>query len=247
MHGGLVLAQPERGYRYSIDPFLLAGFCRPRPNERILDLGAGVGVIGLLLARRCPTVQVASIELQPDLARCASENARANGLDARCWVIRGDIRAAPRYLPPEHFHQVVSNPPYRKDGSGALSADHGRATARQELTFAIADLARTAAALVRFGGTLSVIHLAERLPELFGALVSAGLTPKKLRLITPYASSAPRLCLVSAVKGGRPGLCVLPQLTLHERGGRYSQEAAAMLRGDHHEKPETDKKHQLDK
>jgi len=38
----LILRQPERGYRYSLDPFLLADFCRPRPKERILDLGAGV-------------------------------------------------------------------------------------------------------------------------------------------------------------------------------------------------------------
>ena len=164
-HGGLILSQPTRGYRYSLDPFLLADFCRPRRGERILDLGTGVGVIGLLLAKRHPTVRVIGIELQPDLAHCAAGNARVNALAERCRIIRGDLRDAPRFLPPEHFHRVVAHPPFRKPGSGAASPDPDRANARQELTFTLTDLAVTAAALLRFGGALCIIHLAERLPR----------------------------------------------------------------------------------
>jgi tRNA1Val (adenine37-N6)-methyltransferase len=246
-HGGLTLRQPERGYRYSLDPFLLADFCSPRRGERILDLGAGVGVIGLLLASRHPTVRVTGIELQPDLALFAAENARSNSLDERCRIIRGDLRDAPRFLPPEHFHRVVANPPFRRTGSGATPPDPGRANARQELTFTLTDLAVTAAALLRFGGALCVIHLTERLPELCRALDESGLAPKKLRLIASSSTSAPRLCLVSAIKGGRPGLSVLPQLVLHEPGGQYSGEVAAMLRDAHPGKTARDKKHQPDK
>jgi len=228
-HSELILRQPERGYRYSLDPFLLADFCSPRRGERILDLGAGVGVIGILLARRHPTVQVIGIERQPELALFAAENARVNALDERCRIIRGDLRDAPRFLPPEHFHRVVANPPFRRPGSGATPQDSGRASARQELTFTLTDLAVTAAALLRFGGTLSAIHLAERLPELCRSFEESGLIPKRLRLIAPYAASAPRLCLISAIKGGQPGLCVLPQLVLHEPTGQYSREVAALF------------------
>jgi tRNA1(Val) A37 N6-methylase TrmN6 len=224
-----VLAQPARGYRYSLDPFLLAGFCRPRPRERILDLGAGVGVIGLLLARRHPTVRVVGIELQPELARHAAGNARASGLAARVLVVRGDLREAPRFLPPEHFHRVVANPPYRRVASGATPPDPGRAGARLEATFDIADLARVSASLLRFGGSVDVVHLAERLPELFARLAGSGLEPKTLRLVAPFPGSAPRLCLVTAVKGGRHGLRVLPALAVHERPGRLSAEARTLL------------------
>jgi tRNA1Val (adenine37-N6)-methyltransferase len=245
-HGGLTLAQPARGYRYSLDPFLLAGFCAPRRGERILDLGAGVGVIGLLLADRNPTVRVTGIELQPELARFAAANARANQLDQRFQVIRGDLREAPRFLPPEHFHRVVSNPPFRTAGSGATSLDAERAGARHELTFTLADLAATASALLRFGGTLCAIHLAERLPEIFRVFAAAGLTPKQLRLVAPYADAAPRLCLVSAAKGGRPGLSLLPPLVLHEPGGRYRREVADLLCGAAAAGTTRDKKHQPD-
>jgi tRNA1Val (adenine37-N6)-methyltransferase len=242
-HGGLNLRQPERGYRYSLEPFLLAGFCSPRRGERILDLGAGVGVIGLLLARRHPTVQVTGIELQPDLALFAAENARSNSIDDRCRIIRGDLRDAPRFLPPEHFHRVVANPPFRRSGSGATAPDTGRAGARQELTFTIADLAATASALLRFGGVLCAIHLTERLPELCRTFDEYGLAPKKLRLIVPYDGSAPRICLISAMKGGRPGLDILPQLVLHKPGGQYTDEVAPMLGDTDPEKPARDKKH----
>ena len=246
-HGGLNLRQPERGYRYSLDPFLLADFCTPRRGERILDLGAGVGVIGLLLAKRHTSVRVLGIEIQADLARHAAANARANSLEERCRIIRGDLRDATRFLPPEHFHRVVANPPFRRPGSGAPPPDPGRAHARQDLTFTLSDLAGTAAALLRFGGVLCAIHLAERLPELCRALEESGLAPKKLRLIAPYGTSAPRLCLLSAIKGGRPGLSILPQLVLHEPGGQYTEEVAAMLRDTDPERSTRDKKHQPDK
>jgi tRNA1Val (adenine37-N6)-methyltransferase len=224
-----VLAQPARGYRYSLDPFLLAAFCRARPRERILDLGAGVGVIGLLLARRVPTVRVVGIELQPELAAHAAANARASGLAERCHVVRADLREAPRFLPPEHFHRAVANPPFRRQGSGAVPQDPARAGARQETTFGIAELARVSAALLRFGGTLDVIHLTERLPALLANLAASGLEPKVLRFVAPFPGSAPRLCLVSAVKGGRPGLRVLPQLAVHDRPGRYADEVLALV------------------
>lgn len=200
-------------------------------------------MIGLLLAKRHRSVTVTGIELQPELARFAAENARANALFERCRVIRGDLRDAPRFLPPEHFHQVVANPPYRRPGTGAAPPDPGRAGARLELTFTLADLARTTAALLRFGGTLSVIHVAERLPELCRTLEDSGLTPKRLRLIAARADAAPRLCLFSAVKGGRPGLTVLPQLVLHDAGGRLTEAAAAMLGGGDAEKPTRVEKH----
>lgn len=239
----MILNQPARGYRYSLDPFLLAGFCATRRGERILDLGAGVGVIGLLLAGRDPTVSVTGVEFDPDLARHAARNARDNALSGSVAVIRGDVRDATRFLPPEHFHRVVANPPFRKPGSGAISPHGDRALARHEISFSLIDLAAIAAAALRFGGVLDLIHLAERLPELFAALVANKLEPKKLRFVVPFPGSAPRLCLVSAIKGARPGLRLLPQLAVHERPGRYSRETASLLAGRPAGQPASEKKH----
>jgi tRNA1Val (adenine37-N6)-methyltransferase len=226
---GLTLRQPETGYRFSLDPFLLAAFARPRAAELVLDAGAGVGVIALLLASRHPRLTAVALEIQPSLARHALENARVNGLAGRCLVVRADLRDAASMFPAGSFHRVVANPPYRARAAGRASPDPSRALARQESTFTIAALAAAAAAILRHGGTLDMIHLSERLPEIFGALSRHGLEPKVLRLVAPSPGSTPRLCLVSARKGGRPGLETMPTLTVHGAPGVYAPEVAACL------------------
>lgn len=204
-------------------------------------------MIGLLVASRHPTVRVVGVEINADLARHAGINARANALEGRCGFVRGDLREAPRFLPPGHFHRVVANPPFRSPGAGAASPDPARAGARQERTFSLADLTRVSAALLRHGGTLDLVHLAERLPEIFTGLVADGLAPKVLQLVAPLPGSPPRLCLVSAIKGARPGLRIMPQLVVHERPGRYTREMSALLEVGDHQRPSRDEKPQVGK
>src|SRR3954464_1209443 len=83
--GGRVrILQSRRGYRVAVDAVLLAAAVHPAPGERLLDLGAGVGAVGLCLAIRVPDCTVVGIELQPALADLARRNAERNGLGERC-------------------------------------------------------------------------------------------------------------------------------------------------------------------
>lgn len=227
--GDLLLAQPEGGYRYGLDPFLLSSFIRPRLREKVADIGTGCGIIALLLARRWPTLKVWGIELQPELASMAQENVRRNGLGDRCSIIEGDGRQAPELLPEGSFQRVVSNPPFRPPGAGRICPEPQRALARQELSFALADLALSASALLGHGGILDCIHLPERLPEIFRTLTDRNLEPKRIRFVHPFSSSSPEMVLVSARKGGRPGLEVEPPLVVFSSPGRYSSEAGSAI------------------
>ena len=56
--GRLICRQPEHGYRFSVDAVLAAHFAGPAATDRVLDLGCGCGVIGLILAHRCPDLAV---------------------------------------------------------------------------------------------------------------------------------------------------------------------------------------------
>lgn len=226
---GLDLRQPARGHRFSIDSLLLAGFVRPRPRERILDAGAGVGVVGLLLAVRHPTVRVTGIEIQHGLVRSARANIRRNGLAGRVEVVRGDVREHTVLVGAGSCDRVVANPPYHARSSGRTSPDPGRASAREELTLSLPDLARCAAWSLRFGGALDLILPVERMAQAFRELMSAGLEPKALRLVSPFPGAAPRRCLVHSRRGGRPGLVVLPGLIVHKAPGRYSAEVGALV------------------
>lgn len=233
--GNLVLAQPRKGYRYGIDPFLLVHFLKPRAGERIVDLGTGCGIMALLLARHRPDLRVWGVEIQEELARLAAENALRNGLDGRCTILAGDVRGISDLLPPGRFDRVVSNPPFRSPGSGRVCPEPQRAVARQELALTFPDLAAAASALLRHGGSFDFLHLPERLPEIFIALKRSSLEPKELRLVQSFARSSPEIALLSARKGGRPGLKVHPPLILFAAKGIYSPEASGALCGPRRE------------
>src|ERR1700689_4545736 len=78
--GALRLYQPRRGYRFSVEAVLLARFAAARPAARVLELGAGCGVVALLFAALTQPREVVALEIQPALAALIARNAALNGL-----------------------------------------------------------------------------------------------------------------------------------------------------------------------
>lgn len=228
--GDLLLCQPKQGYRYGLDSFLLVHFTEPRKGEKVLDLGTGCGIIALLMTRLWPTLRMWGVELQEELAALASRNAVRNALESRCTILTGDIRRMGRHFNDGFFDRVVANPPFRPPRSGRICPLPQRALARQELALPFKDLAATAARLLRHGGGLDLIHLPERLPELFEILKTFSLEPKRLRLVHSFTGSPPEMALLSSRKGGRPGLKVEAPLLIFSAPGVYTAEARRALR-----------------
>ncbi len=226
---GLEIAQPSRGYRYGIDPFLLASFVEPRLREKIVDLGTGCGIIALLLAARWPTTRVWGVEIQEELAGIAKKNVVTNGLEDRCTILEGDVRRSGSLFSAGSFRRVVSNPPFRTPSSGRASPHRQRALARQEISLTLADLTAAASRLLSHGGIFEFIHLPERLVEIFDALSGRDLEPKRLRLVHSFRDGPPEMVLLSARKGGRPGLKVLPPLVLFRSPGIYTSETREIV------------------
>ncbi|MGH7843462.1 MAG: methyltransferase, partial [Candidatus Binataceae bacterium] len=107
------MVQPRAGYRFSIDSILLARFARPRRCDRLLELGAGCGVIAAILAKIRQPSAVVAIELQADLAALARRNFASNRL-LRATAIAADLRARKiTGAAAASFDYVVANPPYR--------------------------------------------------------------------------------------------------------------------------------------
>jgi hypothetical protein len=91
-NGRLSVRQPRDGYRFSIDAVLLGHLAAPRPRDRIVDLGAGCGIVSLILACRYPDVRIRGIELQSALAALARENVSRNRLGNRIEIEEADLR-----------------------------------------------------------------------------------------------------------------------------------------------------------
>jgi tRNA1Val (adenine37-N6)-methyltransferase len=231
LRGRLVLFQHLKGYRFSVDPLLLADFVGPPPLGRLCDIGAGVGIVGLLLGGKDPRAQVTLVELQPRLAELCRRNAAENGLAERCTIVEGDVLspAVRKLLPGAGFELVTSCPPYYPVGTGGVNPDSEEAIARHELHLPLGELVRAARRLVGFRGRVALVYPSPRLPELLASLQGAGLTPTRLRLMHPRPGEPAQRALVEGRKGARGGLTILPPLFLRNPDGSYSDEARQIL------------------
>ena len=223
--GGPVFYYDDALFKPGTDAFLLAAFARPRAGERVCDLGAGTGLIGLLLLAREPSLRLHNVELQAAPLRLAARTAEANALPVSQHL--ADLRHLEGVLEAGRFDYVVSNPPYFPAGSGHVPPDQARRQARAETGCTLEDVCAAAARLLRWGGRFALVHRPERLCDVLAALRERGLEPKRLRLVQHTASAAPSLVLVESRRGGRPSLAVEPPLVLREGDGRESAEVQA--------------------
>lgn len=226
--GRLICRQDRGGYRFSVDAVLAAHFVSPKPGQRVLDLGCGCGVIGLILAYRHARIAVTGLELQPELAALAEANGRCNGFAGRFAVIRGDARNVAAVLDPESFAWVVCNPPYGASGGGRLSVGGQAALARHELSGTIDDFVRASAFCLRNRGRAVFVYPARRCNALLAALHGHRLTPKRLQPVYSYPDAAKAcLVLVEAMKNGGEQLEILAPMYIYaSKNGEY---APAML------------------
>lgn len=222
--GGRVrLLQPRRGYRIAVDAVLLAAAVAPAAGERVLDIGAGVGAVGLCIARRVPDCTVLGIELQPALAALAERNAADNQLGHRVRTIVHDVA---RPWPPAFglYDQVCTNPPYLAAAVADPSPDPIKALATVESSADLTRWLEMATAALKPAGTLTMIHRADRLEEIVGHLRRLGCDNLVVKRLPPAAR-----VLVRA-RRGRPSFTESPPLLLHRPGGGYTDEAEAILR-----------------
>jgi tRNA1(Val) A37 N6-methylase TrmN6 len=229
--GGRVrLLQSARGYRAGMDAALLAAACDAQPGERVLDLGCGPGAVMLAAAVRRPGAHFSGIEADPDALDLARANIDLNGLADQVEGLAGDVALPFSRLGLPRFDAALCNPPFFDDAS----ALRGPAPEKSRAWMATDGLAAWTGYLlkaVRDGGTITLIHRADRLADLL-----AGLTPRcgsiRIRPVQPRAASPASRVIVRAVRGGRAPLALLPPLVLHPDGeGKHTEAAEAILRG----------------
>lgn len=221
----LQLYQPRHGYRYSLDAFLLARFCAGvKPGGSIIDLGAGCGVISLVLARFNPDASVIAIEKNADMAALVEKNIQHNDLTGRVSVQAEDILHLRKTYPVSTFDLIVSNPPYRIPKNGRISPHAGRDAARHETTAGLADFLAVAKYLVKPTGRICFIHLPSRLAEFMALAVQMKLSALRLRMIHSNAESPATMFMVELAKGRRSAPVVEPPLLVRDMDGEYTDE-----------------------
>ncbi len=212
---GPVFTFSEKAFPPSTDSFLLGSFPKLRRGDRICDLGAGMGLLGLLLWAREPTVKLTAVEIRSDACDLCRRNYADNGIvgTVLCAVLR-DRTGLPKA---GSCDLVICNPPYFTPGSG-FTAEGERGQARSELSATLDDICAAASWLLPTGGRFALVYRSERLPELLCAAKHYFLEPKRLQFVQNDLTNVPRMFLLECKKGANPGLQVEPVLLENVHG-----------------------------
>jgi tRNA1(Val) A37 N6-methylase TrmN6 len=233
--GRLILRQPQRGHRVGHDAILLAAATDAQPDDLAVDLGAGVGAAGLVLASRVPKLRVVLVDVDAELVQLADENIQINALGERVRAVVLDAGAPPSAFSAAGLDaggatRVLMNPPFNDPRRINPSPDHARrrAHAAQEETLAI--WLRCAFRLLCRRGVLTLVWRADGLARVLAGL-SDGFGGATVLPVHPRADRPAIRVLVRAVKESRAPLSLLPGLVLCDAAGQSTPAAAAILRG----------------
>lgn len=216
--GGWQFLFDDTLFQPGTDSFLLGAFPKLKKGEKVCDLGAGTGLLGLLLLARESTVHITNVEIQRPACALARRTAELNGLEASISCVEGDLRDT-SLLAAGSFDLVICNPPYFPESSGAQAESDARRTARSEVICTLEDICKAAQRLLRWGGRLALVFRTERMAELMELTRRHGLEPKRLRLVQNTAHSAPSLLLLECRRGGKTGLTVEAPLVMTNEDG----------------------------
>lgn len=218
---GMKLIQREDQFRFSLDTVLLANFGSV-PHSPVLDLGTGTGAIPLILTARGVRA-VTALELNPIMADIAARNVILNHKEESIRIKHGDYRQPGKWLKSGSFAAVYANPPYREKQRGAYSTVPGIRRARHEETATLAEVLAAASFALKYGGYFRMVHIVERLADIFAVMRYYKIEPKRLLCIHGRLHKQGKICIIEGIRGGNPGLEVLPPLMVHNQDGSYSK------------------------
>lgn len=231
--GQLRLKQKRSGHRAGHDAILLAAATEVRAGERVVDLGAGVGVAGLALARRVAGINLSLVEIDPELAELARANAAANGIAAETIVldVTADAQAfATNGLGPDSVDAVLMNPPFNDPARHRASPDEARHTAHVARDETLNAWVHAARRILRSNGVLTLIWRADGIADVVAAL-SRGFGSLAILPVHGEAGRPAIRVLVRALKGGRAPTRLLPGLMLNDEPRMPKKEVKEVLEG----------------
>ncbi len=219
----MLFYQPLSGYRFNSDSIFLYDFIGSfSPSGEMLDVGCGVGVIGLLLARDFD-LKATLVEKQPMMVSYAKKNAEINKIDA-------DIHLADflEFESEKRFDCIVSNPPFYHEGVIKSEDPHLHAC-RYNSHLPPKPFFAKAKRLLKPRGHLYFCYDASQIGEISTALSDASLTVEHMRFVHPKRERGAKLVMIHARSGSKAKCSVLPPLIPFEADG-YAEAAKEIFK-----------------
>lgn len=206
----------SKRHAFGTDALLLSHFAEAKRRDSYVDLGTGCGIIPFVLLRDGRVEKATGVDISEEAVFLARKTAEERGLADKFNIVLGDIKDLPAEIGFGCHNLVTCNPPYFVSGSGIKNLDGVEATARHEVDCTLDDVLSAAFRLLNTSGRFCMCHRPERLTEILSKMSAYKLEPKRLRFVCQRFSLQPFLVLVEGKKCSKPGMTVLPTLSLSE-------------------------------
>lgn len=219
----LKIIQNKEWFCFGIDSVLLSGFAsRIHRNSKILDLGTGTGILALLLSAKVEGSKITGIEVQKEVAEMAKRSIELNNLKDRIEILNINVKEINKDV---KYDAVVSNPPYKKEGTGIKNENSVKLISRHEIEGNLEDFIKAASITLKDNGSMYMVNRPERLVDIFENCRKYKLEPKELQIVYSKVNSKPSLILIKATKNANRYLKVLEPLYIYKENGEYTDEA----------------------
>ena len=212
----------SKNHTFGTDAVLLSHFAASKKVKRHCDLGAGCGIVSMLLIRDGIVAQSDGVEISEEAVSLARRTAAEYAEDSFTPVL-SDLRELKGVLPLSEYDLVTCNPPYKAEGAGIVSVSSSDKVARHETACSLRDVIKTASRLLKSGGRFCICQRPERLSDIVNLMREYKLEPKILRLVSKRVGEEPWLILVEGRRDGKSGMRIMPTLYVYE-GENYSDE-----------------------
>lgn len=224
MRAGLWIIQNPQRFCFGMDAVLLAGFSKANPQDKVIDLGTGNGIIPFLLYGRYKVESIVGIDIQSENIDLANRSLQLNHLEKYISFQEMNIKDALFKFEKSSFDVVVSNPPYIAGGKGLVNETSSKAVARHEIFCNLSDVIQSAAGLLKPGGKFYMVHKPFRIDEILILMNEYKVPVKRMKLVHPFLDREPNMILVEGIKGSKGSVIIEKPLIVYESQGKYTRE-----------------------
>ena len=215
--GGLKILQNKNLYTFTSDSVILANFVKTKKNDFCVEIGAGGGVISILVNAKNDLKKIVCFEIQPQMAQLCQKNIELNNLSEKIEVNCCDAKKQ-SVVAKESVDVIFSNPPYFKETN--FTQSQVKKIAKEEVCLSCQDLVITSSNLLKSGGAFYVCYSAERSCELISLCQKNRLMVKEM-FFTENGKGDVKLVFIKAVKDAKSGVKVLKNLVTNDQNGDY--------------------------
>ena len=193
----------ENGLKITQDAILLSEFIKKYFNTKyknkekkiILEIGAGQGIMTLLLSKIEIFEKIFAVEIQKDIFEILKKNIKINNLEEKITSINEDIKTIKG-----EYDFIFSNPPYKKINSGKLPKNEAEQISKYEILLTLEELFYEIKRLLKNYGEFFVIVPDDRLNDVFRYIYANNMNILSIE-INKYKKL--NLVIVHGKKGGK--------------------------------------------